>query len=118
MQTNQLQIEETQKIVCEQFGADFVPSLPDAKIGFAISTVGKIPINGLRNPPTVGTSGWYIWCGESFSEAPDFFEPRCTHHFYDEHHEVLRLLGLAPGWRFLLAGDYLDVWFDATLLTV
>jgi len=31
---------------------------------------------------------------------------------------VIRLLGLAPGWRFLLSGDYLDVWFDPALLTV
>jgi len=117
VQADHVQIEEAQRAVCKQFGANFVPSLPDAKIGFAISTVGKLPINGLRRLPTFGMSGWYIWCGESFSEAPDFFDPRCTHHFYDERHEVVRLLGLAPGWRFLLAGDYLDIWFDANLLT-
>jgi hypothetical protein len=117
-QMDWIQIEEAQRAVCKQFGADFLASLPNAKIGLAISTSGQLPINGLRHPPTVGTSGWYIWCGESFSEAPDFFEPRCTHHFYDERHEVVRLLGLAPGWRFLLSGDYLDVWFDPTLLAV
>ena len=118
MRANQVQIEEVQRAVCKQFSADYLPSLPDETVGFANSTAGQLPINGLRHPPTVGASGWYIWCGESFSEARDFFEPRCTYHFYDERHEVVRLLGLAPGWRFLLAGDYLDVWFDATLLTV
>ena len=117
-QADRLHIEETQKAVCKQFGADFVPCLPDAKIGFANSTTGQLPINGLRHPPTAATSGWYIWCGESFSEAADFFEARHTYHFYDEGHEVVRVPGLAPGWRFLLAGDYLDVWFDATLLAV
>lgn len=85
---DQVQIEEAQREVCNQFGADFVPSLPDAKTGFADSTAGKVPINGLRNPPTEGTSGWYIWCGESFSEAPDFIEPRHTYHFYEEQHAV------------------------------
>ena len=118
MKADQVQIEEAQKAVCKQFGADFVVSLPDSKIGFAAPTAGQMPVNGLRHPPTIGTSGWYIWCGESFSEARDFFEPRCTYHFYDERHEVVRLLGLAPGWRFLLAGDYLDVWFDEKLLNV
>jgi hypothetical protein len=118
VKADQVQIEEAQKAVCTQFGADFVVSLPDSKIGFAASTAGQMPINGLRHPPTIGTSGWYIWCGESFSQAPDFFEPRHTYHFYDEHHEVVRLLGLASGWRFLLAGDYLEVWFDEKLLDV
>lgn len=118
MQANRVQIEEAQMAVCKQFGADFVPPLPNAKIGFANSTSGQLPINGLRHPTTVGTSGWYIWCGDSFSEARDFFETRCTDHFYEERHELVRLLGLAPGWRFLLAGDHLDVWFDAALLTV
>ena len=29
---------------------------------------------------------------------------------------ILPYLGLAPGWRFLLAGDYADVWEDIALL--
>jgi hypothetical protein len=28
---------------------------------------------------------------------------------------VLRFLGLPPGWRFLLAGHYEDVWQDEAL---
>jgi hypothetical protein len=118
VESNRVHIEEAQKAVCSEFGAEFVPPLPNAKIGFATSTAGQLPINGLRHPPAVGTTGWYIWCGESFSEAADFFEPRHTYHFYDERHEVARLLGLAPGWHFLLAGDHLDVWFDENLLDV
>ncbi len=118
MQADQKRFEEAQKAVCKQFGAGFVSPVPEAKINFASSSAGQMPINGLRHPPTGESSGWYIWCGESFSEAADFFEPRCTQHFYDERHELIRLLGLAPGWRFLKAGDYLDVWYDPTLLTI
>jgi hypothetical protein len=118
VRADQLQIENAQRDLCTKYCADHVPTHPDEKVGFASSTAGQVPINGLRHPQSDGTSGWYIWCGESYSEAPDFFEPRHAHHIYDESHEVARLLGLAPGWRFLLAGDHLDVWFDATLLKV
>ena len=32
--------------------------------------------------------------------------------------EVLEFLGLPPGYRFLLAIDYVDVWYDPSLLNV
>jgi hypothetical protein len=31
---------------------------------------------------------------------------------------VVQYLGLPPGWRFLVAGRRVDVWFDETLLNV
>jgi hypothetical protein len=30
--------------------------------------------------------------------------------------EILKFLGLPPGWRFLTDGLYVDVWYDAALL--
>jgi hypothetical protein len=33
-----------------------------------------------------------------------------------DNSRVTTLLGLAPGYRFLLSGDYIDVSFDASLL--
>jgi hypothetical protein len=61
VQADQMQIEQAQKAVCKQFGADFVPPLPDAKIGLANSTAGRVPINGLRPPrpsePAAATYG-------------------------------------------------------------
>lgn len=84
--------------------------------GFALSTRNQIPLNGLRNIPVGQMSGWYLWCGENFSEAPDFFSPLHTSHLYEDYPEIIDLLGLPPGYRFLLAPDYLDVWFDENLL--
>jgi hypothetical protein len=77
---------------------------------------GLIPINGLRHLPTEDTTGWYLWAGEEFSLAPDFFEPVHVLHLAERCPAVLEFLGLAPGWRFLLAGDYVDVWQDQTLV--
>jgi hypothetical protein len=102
-----LKIEEAQKALCGRYGAVFVSTPPDDKIGFAASTA-LMP----------GTSGWYIWCGESFSELADFFEPQHASHFYESRPDASHLFGLPPGYRFLLAGDDLDVWFDEALLNV
>jgi hypothetical protein len=113
-----LEIEEAQRVVCSRYDAAFVSTSPDDKIGFATATAGLQPVNGLRHPQTAGTSGWYIWCGESFSESPDFFKPLHASHIYESLPDTSHLFGLPPGFRFLLAGDYLDVWFDERLLAV
>jgi hypothetical protein len=113
-----MQIMKAQELFCVTKRAKCVPADSESKLGFAISTKGRNPINGLRHPVTDDTNGWYIWCGQEFSDAPDFFSPLHAKHLYDEYPELTKLLGLPPGYRFLLAGDYLDVWFDASLLNV
>ena len=105
-------------MLCTRFDAAFVSTPLDDKVGFAGSTSGLNPINGLRHPRTSGTSGWYIWRGEAFSESGDFFEPQHAKHIYESLPIAAHLLGLPPGYRFLLAEDYLDVWFDEKLLNV
>ena len=112
------QIEEAQRVFCREQGAQYVAAPGDTKSGFALSTKGMVPINGLRHPPKGETSGWYLWCGQEFSTAAGFFDPLHTRHLYDELPDVVKLLGLPPGYRFLVAGDYLDVWYDASLLSV
>jgi len=114
----QLGIEALQKRFCAEYKVEFVATRPELKSGFALSTKGQKPINGLRHPLEAETTGWYIWCGEHFSAAPDFFAPLHTSHIYEQYPELTKLLGLPPGYRFLLVDDYLDVWFDATLLNI
>jgi hypothetical protein len=47
----------------------------------------------------------------------DFFKP--LHEEPDNFWELLsEMRGLPPGSRFLLAGEQVDVWFDASLLKV
>jgi hypothetical protein len=114
----QAEIEIAQKAFCRERGLAYVPAPPTVNSGLALSTKGRKPINGLRHSPEHGTTGWYIWSGEDFSNSPDFFAPIHTGHIYDDYPELVKLLGLPPGYRFLLAGDYLDVWYDATLLNL
>jgi hypothetical protein len=51
-------------------------------------------------------------------DPDDFFQPMHIEHVPDECPEALDFLTLPPGWRFLVHGDYVDVWFDKTLLSV
>ncbi|MBK1707381.1 hypothetical protein [Halochromatium glycolicum] len=112
-------IESSQKEVCERYGAACHPSPSDMKVGIALNVrEGITPINGLRHPPEGDTTGWYIWAGEELPSDPDFFKPLHVEHLSDWCPQVQKYLGLPPGWRFLIAGDYEDVWFDETLLEV
>jgi hypothetical protein len=107
----------TQKTLCERYGVPFVASPSHLKVGIARNVhEGRMPINGLRHPPEGDTTGWYIWAGEELSDAPDFFVPLHVEHMAQWCPDAIRFLGLPPGWRFLVAGEYEDVWEDPTLL--
>ena len=111
-------IVASQKAVCVEHAVGYVPSLPESKLGFALSTKGKLPINGLRHPVVGETNGWYLWCGESFSNDPEYFQPLHTSHVYGDYPEVAKFLGLPPGFRFLFTPESVDIWFDESLLKV
>jgi hypothetical protein len=112
------QIQEAQKITCKKHGVEFVPVIDTAISGFARSTLGLNPVNGFRHPVQNDTSGWYIWCGDEFLPSPDFFASVLTKHLYDELPQIVPFLALPPGSRFLLSGNYVDIWFDEDLLNV
>jgi len=110
--------ELVQRTLCESHGYTYMPSGLDTKVGFAMSTQGKTPVNGLRHPPIGDTNGWYIWCGEELSQDRDFFVPVHTRHLSDKCPEAIPFLGLPPGARFLAANGHVDIWFDETLLNI
>src|SRR5262244_2306584 len=101
-------IEIEQIATCEKHGVSFTPAPLDSKVGFAIQTEDELPINGLRHPPEGDTNGWYIWGGKELSRDPSFFAPLHTRHLLNRKPEVVKYLGLPPGYRFLIAGDYVD----------
>jgi len=106
-----------QMIICKKYGTDFIEAAPYLKVGIAenVKTL-LIPINGLRIPLKGDTTGWYIWAGEEFSSDPDFFVPLHIEHLGEWCPQIIKFLGLPPGWRFLIADNYEDVWQDLGLL--
>jgi len=88
---------------------------PSEKIGVALASLNRLPLNGLRHVPASGTCGWYIWGGDELSQQPDFFEPVHVAQLAELCPEVLPYLPLVPGSRFLLANDHEDIWSDPTI---
>ena len=111
------EIELEQRRVCELYKTKFVPCEKESKVGIALATFGATPINGLRHAQAKSTNGWYVWVGKELSSHADCFDPLHVEHLTDKCPEIPKFLGLPPGYRFLLAGNYVDVWFDKTLLS-
>lgn len=109
--------EVIQTQICRRYDVPLKKAEADSIFGFALKS-GSIdePLHGLRHKPIEGTSGWYIWRGE-YSDAGDFFSPLHIKHASERCPESIPYLGLPEGWRFLVKGEYADVWFDETLLT-
>lgn len=113
-----MSMSEIQLEFCEARGYACTITDGEEKVGVALETVGKQPVNGLRHPRKGDASGWYIWYGEQYSSDPNFFSPLHAKHLQDTCPAIVKLLGLKPGYRFLLAGDYLDIWYDDSLLEI
>jgi hypothetical protein len=107
-----------QENLCKRFGADFDPPSTESKVGVALQTRGRQPLNALRHPPEADTCGWYMWWGDTFTPDADFFQPLHVKHLGERCPEILPYLALAPGWRVQVAPGHEDVWFDTTLLEV
>lgn len=111
-------IEITQRAICADYGAVFCPSPLGNILGISSQVKeGEEPIHGLRHPLSEETTGWYIWAGE-YSDDPNFFKPIHSKHLVELYPDVLKFLGLPPGWRFLKAEGYEDVWYDGELLKI
>jgi hypothetical protein len=75
-------------------------------------------MNGLRHPVHGNMCGWYLWRGEEFDTADDWFAPVCYHHLVVDGDPSVPYLALPAGYRFLIAPGYEDVWYDETLLAI
>ena len=108
-----------QKEICLRFGAQYEPAASNLMLGISKNFLsGELPLNGLRHPLEGQSCGWFLWAGAEFSEATDFFKVWHVHHLVESRPDVAKYLGLAPGWRLLVANDHEDVWFDSKLLKV
>jgi hypothetical protein len=111
-------VSAAQRALCGRFGAPVFPTPMTLTAGVADEVFGDArPWNGLRHPPSADFSGWYVWAGETWSNADDHFKPLHLWHVVEDVPLLARFLALPPGYRFLTDGRYDDVWFDAALLS-
>lgn len=109
-----------QERVCERLRAPFDPPGAGQRVGASewfLSRPDQLPIHGLRIPPHGEVCGWYLWAGEAMREDPDYFRPLHVEHLIAVQPIVVPYLALPPGWRFVLAPGYEDVWYDPALLS-
>ncbi len=104
--------------VCRLKGVEVSIPNVEEKLGIALSTIGKLPINGLRHPVKNGTCGWYIWCGEEISDDPDFFQPLHARHIRKYLPTIEKYLALPIGYRFLVGENHEDIWLDESIKNV
>ena len=98
-------------------GVDFIPAPGHLKVGISANVRnGVTPINGLRHVPEGDTTGWYLYAGTELRDDHDFFLPLHVDHLDDWCPCIRQYLGLPPGWRFLVADGYEDIWFDESLV--
>jgi hypothetical protein len=110
--------QDKQQTICSRFRAPYFGCDLGLKVGISKNVRdGLRPLNGLRIQPVADTCGWYIWAGEEYSEAADFFVPLHGIHLAEWAPLVIPYLGLPPGWRFLVTESYEDVWKDPQLIT-
>lgn len=116
---NDVAMRRAQQEICRRFGSMFVASPEGSRADVAENVgTGLQPLNGLRHPVDGNRTGWFIWAGKDLSRDPDFFKSIHVSHLADRSPVLLPYLGLAPGWRFLVAVGYEDVWYDGTLLNI
>jgi hypothetical protein len=104
-----------QAAICARFVAGPQPPEGHETLGIALATIESRPLHGVRHAIEHGTCGWYVWGGE-MSDREDFFQPLCVDHLERRCPIIVPYLALPPGWRFLLAPDHEDVWFDPEVL--
>ncbi len=108
---------QKQKEICEKAKATWKPVNPKHKIGIS-GNLDAQPVHGLRHPAEKGTTGWFIWTGE-YSTNDNFFKPIHAGHLLEERPELIKYLGLPPGYRFLIDNNgHEDIWEDQELLKV
>lgn len=108
-----------QKEICSRFNVNWVESSLLSKVGIAENVkLGIMPIHGLRHHPKDDSTGWYIWAGD-YSDSSDFFVPLHVNHLYEWCPDIIKYLGLPPGFRFLVDNKgHEDIWIDNTLLSI
>jgi hypothetical protein len=106
------------KATCSRFGVKYFAAPDDQFLAISLNVrEGAMPLNGCRFKPEGDQTGWFIWGGEDTHHEDDrFYKSLHVSHINNWSPLVSKYLGLPPGWRFLVADGYEDVWFDTDVL--
>ncbi|MGI5238609.1 immunity protein Imm33 domain-containing protein [Dactylosporangium sp. CA-139066] len=110
-------VRRAQRSLCERFAAapQFVTGPEMLGASASLMQPGIWPIRGLRHQAEGGTCGWFLYAGD-YSTDDDFFQPQHARHVLHARPELGAYLGLPPGWGFVLAPSYEDVFQDDGIL--
>jgi len=112
-----VQPETAQLEVCHRFGVQPLAPEPGELVVIARNIrSGPWPLQGMRYLPEGARCGWLLWAGNEPGEDADFFQQMHVSHLAEWAPDLVPYLALLPGWRFLIAPGYEDVWFDDWLL--
>lgn len=110
-------LKKAQAEICLAVGSPHVEAAFDSKVLVAADTIKTFPLNGTRLPAGEGESGWRIWGGEDVPADAAAFETMTVSDLQLVCPQLLKYLGLPPGWRVLWAPGEEDVRFDHRLLS-
>ena len=113
-----MKLEDEQKAICAKFKADYSPVGLGMKVwvGRTIFEEDLVPINGARQASEGDESGWYVWSGTERFDDPDFFVTMDVADLDDWCSYAMPYLALPAGYRFIIADEHEQVWFDKQML--
>jgi len=108
---------EAQQEVCARNGVVHVAVPQHAHVNVTSKLLeGTHFVYGLRLAPTDDRTGWFFWTEELFPPLPRFSAIQVAE-FEERWPEVIKFLGLPPGWRFVVDGyGYEREWEDRSFL--
>lgn len=109
-------LKKAQAEICLAVGSAYVEAALDSSVVVAAETVRTFPLNGTRQPPGEGESGWRVWGGDGSPPQAAEFELMTVSDLQRVCPQILKYLALAPGWRVVWAPGEEDVRFDHQLL--
>jgi hypothetical protein len=101
---------QEQKLLCEEFGSQYIEVKGDDVIAVAVDTLQKEPLVGIRKKAESENVSWFIYGGELAADL-ESFEMMTVRELQDILPDVLPYLALDIGYRFMIdQDDYEDVW--------
>lgn len=97
--------------VCERFGAQFQPPLPEQMVALSAGVYEGDVVQGVRYRAPEHMSGWYVTTTR-FSGDVSTLAVEHMHHLTEKRPDLARYIALPGGYRFDTTGGVDDVWFD------